>query len=362
MSYYSDRSTPVDSELFIDFMKKSLNLRADQVIDRVQKNSNEDLLGLKKSSSLPGRETGMFKNPIDPDLESSVPTRPSFGAGGRRSDGADIEPSTRIGQRSIRRDGFRGTTPGDTGSSMDDGTSPPDESDEDYNNRMWDQAHDERQPGEDPEAAGRRYESRRLSPKKGFMGKAGNDMDSPKRRREREIAERVDEELHGETPHDDMDLEPKSMYRSFGTSVNNLDMISESIMRSFTGKFIDKAYNDPPVDQRLTGAARVARAQTHEFLGQPQYRRRPPGPRTEQQDALNYFSDEAMERRPASRFSTASGPNPAEANRSRRSALQTIIDSPRGFNPGQQIIARRQLDRMGDNTTDFYENINRKKV
>lgn len=274
MSYYSDRSSPVDSELFIDFMKKSFNLRADQVIDRVQKNSNEDLLGLKKSSSLPGRDTGMFKNPIDPDLESNVPSRPSFGAGGRRSDDADMEPSTRTGQRDIRRHGFRGAVPGDKGQDVDGGA--PDEDDEDYNDRMWDQSQIERQPGEHPEAAGRRYEKYRINKaetntpentdssaastsappdsrysaktrdfddrvraalkRRRFMGKAENDMDSPKHRREREIAERVDEELHGELPHDDMELAPKSMYRSFGTSVNNLDMISESIMRSFNRK------------------------------------------------------------------------------------------------------------------------------
>lgn len=67
-----NKSTEVNSEAFIEFMGKALNLRRDQVIDRVYKNSKEDMFNLRKAEESwgDGRETS--KRPAESESTCAV--------------------------------------------------------------------------------------------------------------------------------------------------------------------------------------------------------------------------------------------------------------------------------------------------
>lgn len=186
---YNDRSDPVDAELFIEFMQKSLNLRPDQVVERLQKNSSEVLLTKSTENNPPQ----WFANSTMERYLKSEQASP-YGKLVRQEESAAKDKNA---DKSFGKS--KSLPGGDTGMLK--------------TTENWSEDED----------------------------KEDNVPRSPKRRREQEVAARVDDELHGQTPEDDINMSPRSFYRSFGTSVNNLDEISNSMMESFVGYRSKKA-------------------------------------------------------------------------------------------------------------------------
>lgn len=200
-----NKSTAVNSDAFIEFMGKALNLRPDQVIERVYRNSSEDMLGLNKAKKWKGdpmadfedarwarQDEGpvgalgalpkMMNTSIGPVSEASV-DQAEAAADAQRKTRRAVKEAKREGRRNgleasfVDKSGGRARLPGrDTGM-----LKAPEEDDE------------------DPRDA--------------------------KRRREEAVANRVEQELQ-------QSFSPRKLAQ-FGKSVNALDIISHRMTIDF---------------------------------------------------------------------------------------------------------------------------------
>lgn len=209
-----NKSTPVNSDAFIEFMGKALNLRPDQVIERVYRNTSEDMLGLNKAKKNkregdPNKWEGdpmadfedarwarqdegpvgalgalpkMMNTSIGPVSEASV-DRAEARADAKR----ETQKRVRAAKREGRANGFEASFVDKSGGRA-------------------------RLPGRDT----------------GMLKAPEEDDEDPrdaKRRREEAVANRVEQELQ-------QSFSPRKLAQ-FGKSVNNLDIISHRMTIDF---------------------------------------------------------------------------------------------------------------------------------